>query len=57
MNQAFYTIKKFLRKKMKINSKIRDIDGNLILNNDKIAKSWKTVSLSPILGRRSNKSK
>lgn len=41
IDQASNIIKKFFRGKMKLNSKIRDIDGNLILDNDEIATQWK----------------
>lgn len=41
MDQAFNIIKKFFREKTKLNSKIRDINGNLILDNDKITTRWK----------------
>jgi len=34
MNQAFYTIKRFLSRKTNINSKIRDINKILILDNE-----------------------
>jgi len=41
LDQAFNIIKKFFRGKKKLNSRLRDIDGNLILDNDKIATRWK----------------
>lgn len=41
LDEAFNIIKKFFRGKKKLNSRLRDIDGNLILDNDKIATRWK----------------
>ncbi|VVC29974.1 Endonuclease/exonuclease/phosphatase,Reverse transcriptase domain [Cinara cedri] len=41
LDQAFNIIKKFFRGKKKLNRRIRDIDGNLILDNDKITTRWK----------------
>ncbi|KAL4141626.1 hypothetical protein QTP88_004234 [Uroleucon formosanum] len=41
LDQAFNIIKKFFRGKKKLNSRLRDIDGNLILDNDKIVTRWK----------------
>jgi hypothetical protein len=41
MDHAFNIIKKFFGGKTKLNRKIRDMDGNLILVNEKIATRWK----------------
>jgi len=41
MDQAFNTIKKFVSSKTKVNSKIRDENGNLLIDNEDIASRWK----------------
>ncbi|VVC38014.1 Endonuclease/exonuclease/phosphatase [Cinara cedri] len=41
MDPAFNTIKKFVSRKTKANIKIRDINGNLLLDNEDIVYVWK----------------
>ncbi|KAL4083941.1 hypothetical protein QTP88_029258 [Uroleucon formosanum] len=41
MDQAFNTIKKFVSNKTKVNNKIRDENGNLLIDNEDIANRWK----------------
>jgi len=41
MDQAFNTIKKFASGKTKANSKIRDTNRNLLIDNEDIANRWK----------------
>lgn len=41
MDQAFNTIKKFVSGKTNVNSKIRDENGNLLIDNEDIACRWK----------------